>query len=197
MPGIILACTHQIFISHQRRLKVSLFPSQPMESSSLGDRSSSLGSCACCLKALGTKADTAKDTAENCLWFSAPFPAHFTARIWESPVVRSGTGRTFCSQISNPKQLQTHPKHSLLTKSGATQIPYDAGTSRYLESSGMDKLKDLGVWASPETSSDTCQSHGEHSHEFSVLGISLSLCIFEDLPMATSVCGSFVSLLLI
>lgn len=142
MPRIILACTHQIFISRQRRLKVSLFPSQTMESSSLGDRSSSPGSCACHLKALGIKADTTKDTTESCHCSSAHFSARFTGRNSE-PRVSCGWVRDFLLPGSPIQSSYRHtPNTASSQKSGTTQIPCDAGTSRCSESSGMEKLKE-------------------------------------------------------
>lgn len=128
MPRIILACMHQIFISQQRRLKVSLFPSQTMESSSLGDRSSSLGSCACHPRALGTKADTAKNTIENCHGSSARFSAHFPGRNSAKSLLYWVRDRqSFCSQDLHTLQTQSTSSHKVgqhkfLTMLGQTDV---------------------------------------------------------------------------
>lgn len=140
MPRIILACTHQIFISQQRRLKVILFPSQTMESSSLGDRSSSLESCSCSLKALGIKADTTKDTAENCHWFSVLFSALGETQSQESPGVGLGTGRTFCSQDLQSKAI---------TDTAQTQSPHqEVGQHKFLMILGQADVQRAVEWRS-------------------------------------------------
>lgn len=133
---------------------------------------------------------------------------HNQRHSWELPLVfcsffctgRNSEPRISWSWVRDRQDLllpgspiQSNYRHSPNTvsspRSGTTQIPYDPGTSRCSESSGMEKLEDLREWGSPETSSDTCGSHGENSHEFSVLGISPLLCIFENLPVAMSGVG--------